>query len=501
MHVVQIAVWTRIHTGYVYQSGQLVNIIAPARGYPGVSFFILDTIAAVGVCCFAAYAAWRKIAGKPAAKRIVTAAHEPRLSRLALLGAIWVPLFFIVALLSIFGWVDIHRWGPLPSGRDWWPWALRLTLLLLGVLAPFATTLLGAVAIAQIKRSKGQLYGLRLAAADALLYPLIVLFLLVGGIVYFIITTILNAQPHGPREQIAVMPVLLVCFVVGLTVCVAAGWFAWRSIVRGNEIEPRSENASSAPRKSRIPALLLGFCLLGLAGSLWPYSVQVPQSFTGGGEGEVNRDGVIVDEVAPNSPAGKAGVMAGDRLHSLGGWAVHINASDLSAQPDRVWNQIPVGTYAEIKLDRKNQEIVLHALRNPDPIGPRCSAQWQFIAGLSYLLFAVFLLLAPSFPAAARWQGLAACLLGLAMLIFMVAYAPIYPERAVWQDTPHGSAGVPALLEPQFLSRRFDYPQKLAVGTAALALLLLGVFEIRRSKTELASTFRRSENFGEPRAQ
>jgi serine/threonine protein kinase len=394
-------------------------------------------------------------------------AREARLSRLALWGALWTPLFFVTALFYFSFRVEIQRPDPglaghaldypAPSDPEWWQLALRFTLLPLGVLAPFGTTLLGTVAIAQIKRSNGKLYGLRLAAADALLFPLIVVFLLVGVIAFFAL---------DGRDAVSVGPVVAVCFFAGLAVSSAAGWFAWWSIVRGNEIEPRTRNASRTQQKSRIAAWLLGFSLLGLAGCLWPYSVQVAQSFTGGSEGESNRNGVIVDEVAANSPAGKAGITAGDGLRSLGGRPVHLNGSD---GPDEIWSQISVGTDVEIKLERNNQEIVLHALRSPDPIGPRCSAQWQFIAGISFLLFAVFLLLAPSFPSATRWRGLAASLLGLATLIFMLAFAPTYPERAVWKETPPGA-----------ISRRFDYGQKLAVGAAALALLLLGAYDTRR---------------------
>ncbi len=62
---------------------------------------------------------------------------EPRLSRLALLGAIWAPLFFITALLYFWRMpVAQHSIDSAPSNPEWWQWALRFTLLPLGVLAP-----------------------------------------------------------------------------------------------------------------------------------------------------------------------------------------------------------------------------------------------------------------------------------------------------------------------------------------------------------------------------
>jgi len=105
-------------------------------------------------------------------------AGKPRLSRLALWGAIWAPLFFITAIFFISRTASIDASGR-PYEPSEWQILLRFTLLPLGALAPFGTTILGAVAVGQIKRSGGQLYGLRLAAVDVLLFPLIALFLIV----------------------------------------------------------------------------------------------------------------------------------------------------------------------------------------------------------------------------------------------------------------------------------------------------------------------------------
>ncbi len=52
---------------------------------------------------------------------------------------------------------------------------LALLALLLGGTAAFGTTILGVVAIGQIKRSRGRLYGMPLAVFDALVFPLLLL--------------------------------------------------------------------------------------------------------------------------------------------------------------------------------------------------------------------------------------------------------------------------------------------------------------------------------------
>lgn len=79
------------------------------------------------------------------------------------------------------------------------PSAIAVGLLaLISLSAPFGTTIFGAVAIAQINRSDGKFYGLRLALTDALLFPLILLDLLIMVLVATVVMLILVAMcPNG----------------------------------------------------------------------------------------------------------------------------------------------------------------------------------------------------------------------------------------------------------------------------------------------------------------
>ncbi len=135
--------------------------------------------------------------------------HAPaRFSRAAIVGAFWAPLFFI--MLSSFFITTVQR-QPVVSGNsqvyeittpddliesenggrvmsgqsstppssvtqngpNWWQWILICTLIPLGLTAPFGTTILGTVAISQIRNSRGRLIGLPLAVADALFFPVL----------------------------------------------------------------------------------------------------------------------------------------------------------------------------------------------------------------------------------------------------------------------------------------------------------------------------------------
>jgi hypothetical protein len=61
-------------------------------------------------------------------------------------------------------------------------WASPMLLLLMvpAFLAPFGTTILGVIALSQIRRSNGRIYGLGLALFDALFFPLILLGAFIG---------------------------------------------------------------------------------------------------------------------------------------------------------------------------------------------------------------------------------------------------------------------------------------------------------------------------------
>ena len=69
---------------------------------------------------------------------------------------------------------------PVPAAAfSAWAWILVLTVLPIGLISPFGTTILGVMAISNIRHSEGRLIGLPLAVADALLYPLLIVDLLV----------------------------------------------------------------------------------------------------------------------------------------------------------------------------------------------------------------------------------------------------------------------------------------------------------------------------------
>lgn len=142
-------------------------------------------------------------------------AQEPRLSRLALMGAIWAGvgvMTLILAPLFVFPSQRASHGPTVSSSIDTEPAAasteiasgkptethgvnflfgfvMLIVAVALSASSVIGTTICGAVAIGHIKRSGGKLYGLGLAQADALFYPLLLLAGAAGFVALIILTT------------------------------------------------------------------------------------------------------------------------------------------------------------------------------------------------------------------------------------------------------------------------------------------------------------------------
>jgi predicted Ser/Thr protein kinase len=158
-------------------------------------------------------------AGQPAEAGLLAA---PRFSRKAIIGAAWAPLSFAVVLMLLLVRMQVvqsamlrvqaeQSSGPLPPGPVWWQIMLIVALAVLGLSAPFGTTILGAVALSQIRHSAGRLTGLTLALADVLLFPLVVL----DGLISWALV-----ENHFGVPEIAIVVLVIDAVIV---------WLAWRA--------------------------------------------------------------------------------------------------------------------------------------------------------------------------------------------------------------------------------------------------------------------------------
>ncbi len=226
----------------------------------------------------------------------------PRFSRTAIAGAIWCSFGFFIPVLAFVFELKSSLFAKL--------------LMLIFATVPFGTTILGWMAVSQIRRSAGKLYGLWLAVFDGLLFPLLALdwLISIGGI--FPIKALRDAQishsmthsgemlssfqttltehwwwPVGAAVTIIVADVLIV-------------WLVWRAVNKGGAgvppaepgltAKPASNKSASHPsfRKWFWAAVAAVLCLW--AASALVHSLNRPASVLA----EFDEQAFLVDEAA-----------------------------------------------------------------------------------------------------------------------------------------------------------------------------------------------------------
>lgn len=81
---------------------------------------------------------------------------EPKYSKLAIVGAMWIAMFSLIFLIAAQGSSVL----------------IRNIIMIIVFTAPFGATTLGWIAVSQIRHSQGRLYGMGLALFDGLFFPL-----------------------------------------------------------------------------------------------------------------------------------------------------------------------------------------------------------------------------------------------------------------------------------------------------------------------------------------
>jgi tetratricopeptide (TPR) repeat protein len=112
---------------------------------------------------------------------------EPHISRTAFFGVICVPLSFM-PIVWFLCWLKELAETATRGGNSSWPNILLGVMGITGLVltAPLAITILGWVAARQIRRSQGRLWGLKLALFDGLLFPLLIVNAMIGGLAVFL---------------------------------------------------------------------------------------------------------------------------------------------------------------------------------------------------------------------------------------------------------------------------------------------------------------------------
>lgn len=231
---------------------------------------------------------------------------DARLSRFALVGALWAAMF-VPGLLAVgvswfssipqsapslsapasshFHDAPLNLAAGLPSLRLIVPAigmivspmgllfiVLVATIGLIALTAPFGTTILGMVAISQIRKSRGKLYGMPLAVFDALLFPLLLLDgLIVTAVAAAVMGTIvlLVDLDHSRGESFATVLPALLTLLISLPLI---AWIDWR-IARALWRMAIGYQAADAPKPSGDQRRR-GFLARCLAGPEQPFQAS-----------------------------------------------------------------------------------------------------------------------------------------------------------------------------------------------------------------------------------
>ncbi len=217
-----------------FEPERVEKVVRLTRTYSHMGVYVTMTLTSLAILFFV-LRLFEEKSGRPDSQPLHASDDvqnsEPRLSRLALWGAIWGGLGLLGLIVAVF-LTSLSTSGP--SGQSSAPpESLRILALVivsvavaLGVTGIFGTTICGAVAIGQIKHSDGKLYGLWLAAADSLLFPLLAL----GGIIAALVAQVVFAiAPHPNAAAVTSAGALGV--LVALVVCFFVARAVWRAIV------------------------------------------------------------------------------------------------------------------------------------------------------------------------------------------------------------------------------------------------------------------------------
>lgn len=211
-------------------------------------------------------------------------AGPPQFSRKAIIGAFWAPLFLLLVLAVVPSvTLTANRSGDASTHAT--PSMLfilfGLLAMVLGGSSVFGTTILGLLAIRDIRGSGGRIRGLRLAVLDSMLFPLLLLDCLITAAVFALIRL---AEPAAiPVAAILLFFILPLCLFVDVLLV----WLVWRNArmpavapagaewalpgqaappaKAAEEIDAWPEPAHNGPSAKIAGAVLLAILLIGAA--------------------------------------------------------------------------------------------------------------------------------------------------------------------------------------------------------------------------------------------
>jgi hypothetical protein len=234
-------------------------------GIVGLPSVLARLALAAGIVAFGTWRALKSEVKPPPMTPQGTAILAPeKFSRKAIIGACWAP--FSLFILGLF-WSVALPVGEAPTGPPWWQIGIAILTLPPACTAPFGTTILGWMAVGDIRRSRGRIRGLPLAVFDGLLFPLLALdvFLILAFIRGARLLPALQPEfaefAEGPAGQIIgrLLPF------IALAICLLVDFLIVRRVWNAVRLTARTAAPASDWWWSRKPgAIAIGLACLGL---------------------------------------------------------------------------------------------------------------------------------------------------------------------------------------------------------------------------------------------
>jgi hypothetical protein len=212
-------------------------------------------------------------------------------------------------------------------------------------------------------------------------------------------------------------------------------------------------------------------CIIGFAVSLVP-SVLYTDPFWGV-EGFMDKEpfavdsspGVVLVQIAPDSPAALIGLQRGDRILRVNDKQVDFGTIR------RILKEIHPGESIVVDIERGRQPLRLAGSGEPSTLYGVLFLDWQFVSAPVFLVLLLVLIATQPLDPPPLWRAIILLLSGLAVvsIVVVVERTQFAPWTAIWQSRSLSHAPPSAL----------HYSLALATLLSGLALSILSAFSIR----------------------
>jgi hypothetical protein len=207
-----------------------------------------------------------------------------------------------------------------------------------GFTTPFGTTILGWIAVSQIRRSAGKIHGLWLAVSDGLLFPLLALDFLIWYLCIISTLVFRNGSDNSNRIQFAAA-----ALIVSVIISAAVDWLiirrVWRAVNNLSASQQTNKQPMNSNFKKNMEIAMVAFtviaCIVAACFLFWKPAKNPPglvAAWSGSSNGQSGKGAVLKNVKLTGGVTGKAFLF--DPQHSRGYTGVQIPDSPAYALTD-----------------------------------------------------------------------------------------------------------------------------------------------------------------------